>query len=130
MFQTGLKEWLSTKGLKVEDALVRDVACGQVQVQQQNGFFSFNTPIQMPYLPLVQKFPQHPVTKGLERVILQFASPLSYGGDARNVFTPLLLSSDKSASENIPLVFDIQRQWTQSDFPQSNICMGRQNRWR
>ncbi|HRI34986.1 MAG TPA: hypothetical protein PLD02_14655, partial [Saprospiraceae bacterium] len=74
--------------------------------------------------PLVQKFPEHPVTKGLERVILQFASPLSYSGDARNVFTPLLLSSDKSASENLPLVFDIQRQWTQSDFPQSNICMG------
>ncbi len=122
--KTGLKEWLNTKGLKVEDALVRDVACGQVQVQQQNGFFSFNTPIQMPYLPLVQKFPEHPVTKGLERVILQFASPLSYSGDARNVFTPLLLSSDKSASENLPLVFDIQRQWTQSDFPQSNICMG------
>ncbi|MBK9271780.1 MAG: Gldg family protein [Saprospiraceae bacterium] len=119
---TGLDVWLNTKGILVDSALVRDVACGSVQVQQNSGFFSFSTPVQLPYLPLVQNFSNHPVTKGLERVIFQFASPVRYQGNEQ--WTPLVLSSDKSASEKVPLMIDIQRQWTQADFQERNICMG------
>lgn len=119
---TGLEAWLNTRGIIIDSALVRDAACGSVQVQQQAGFFSFATPVQLPYLPLVQNFPSHAVTKGLERVILQFASPVRYQG--AGTFTPLVLSSDKSAVEKVPLMIDINRQWTQADFPESGICMG------
>lgn len=122
MASTGLEAWLLTHGIVVDSALVRDAACGSVQVQQQAGFFSFATPVQLPYLPLVQNFPSHPVTKGLERVILQFVSPVRYMGTGS--FTPLILSSDKSAVEKVPLMIDINKQWTQVDFQESNICMG------
>ncbi|MBK7231858.1 MAG: Gldg family protein [Saprospiraceae bacterium] len=119
---TGLDVWLSTKGIFVDSALVRDVACGSVQVQQQSGFFSFSTPVQLPYLPLIQNFTDHPVTKGLDRIIFQFASPIRYQGSDN--WTPLILSSDKSASEKVPLMIDIQKQWTHADFSEKNICMG------
>lgn len=87
---TGLKEWLMTKGLEIEDALVRDTRCGQVNVQQQQGFFSFSSPVQFPYLPLIQKFPNHPVTKGLEQVMLEFASPLNFKTTTGIQFVPFI----------------------------------------
>lgn len=121
---TGLDIWLSSKGIEVDTSLVRDVACGSVQVQQQNGFFNFSTPVQLPYLPLIQRFPFHPVTKGLERVILQFASPVLFKGIPNSKFTPLVYTSDKSAKENYPIHIDIQKQWTEGEFPDKNICVG------
>ncbi len=121
---TRIDEWLMSKGIIVDTALVRDVACGSVQVQQQNGFFNFSTPVQLPYLPLIQRFPFHPVTKGLERVILQFASPVIFQGVPNSKFTPLVYTSDKSGSDKYPIMIDIQRQWTESDFVEKNICVG------
>lgn len=121
---TGLKEWLLTKGLEIEDALVRDTRCGQVNVQQQQGFFSFSSPVQFPYLPLIQKFPNHPITKGLEQVMLEFASPLNFKNAAGIQFVPFLYTSEASAREKAPLRFDVQRQWTSADFPEKNICVG------
>jgi len=67
---SGVGNWLAEKGIVLENALVKDAACGSVQVQQQTGMFSFATPVQLPYLPLIQNFSNHPVTKGLERVII------------------------------------------------------------
>ncbi len=96
---TGLKEWLQTKGLHVEDALVKDTRCGQVNVQQQQGFFSFSTPVQFPYLPLIQKFSEHPVTKGLEQVMLEFASPMNFTTTHNVAFTSILYTSEKSGRD-------------------------------
>lgn len=124
VMHTGIAEWLSTKGLNTIDALVRDVSCGSVQVQQQSDFFSFATPVQFPYLPLIQKFGDHPATKGLERVIIQFASPLIFSPNNNYSFEPILYTSDKSAFDSIPLTFDINRQWSQSDFTQGKQCIG------
>lgn len=121
---TGLDQWLNSKGLLVDTALVIDAACGSVQVQQQNGFFSYNTPVQLPYLPLIQRFPDHPVTKGLERVILQFASPVMFNGNPNQKFTPLIYTSDKSNVEKYPILINIEKQWTEADFPQRGISVG------
>ncbi|HRI01606.1 MAG TPA: GldG family protein [Saprospiraceae bacterium] len=122
--KTGLAQWLAQKGLEVENALVRDIACGSVQVQQQSDFFSFATPIQFPYLPLIQSFSSHQVTKGLERVILQFASPMNFKGSQGKNFSSLLYTSDQSARQALPIVFDINHQWDRSEFPERQICVG------
>ncbi|MEO6189674.1 MAG: Gldg family protein [Saprospiraceae bacterium] len=122
--KSGVDHWLRSKGVIIDTALVLDVACGSVQVQQQNGMFSFNTPVQLPFLPLIQRFPNHPVTKGLERVILQFASPLIYDGNPNSKFTPLVYTSEKSSVQKYPIVIDIQKQWTESEFREKNICVG------
>ena len=121
---TGLESWLSSKGIQVEDHFVVDANCGAVTVQQQQGFFRIANNVSFPYLPIVNKFADHPLTKGLESVMLQFASPVTYVGDSSKVFTPLLMSSEQSGSMKVPLYFDIQKQWTENDFPMSHITLG------
>jgi ABC-type uncharacterized transport system involved in gliding motility auxiliary subunit len=114
---TGLETWLRNKGLEVEDNFITDVNCGSVAVQQQQGFFTINRNIKFPYLPIINNFPDHPITKGLEAVILQFASTIRYTGDSTKTFTPIALTSDQSGSFATPQYFDIQKEWTEVDFP-------------
>ncbi len=120
----GLADWLARKGIIVEESFVIDMLCGQVSVQQRAGFLTFSNQISFPYLPLVQSFPEHPITEGLNQVILQFASPIRYVGDTTLRFTPLITSSDKSGTARVPVYFDIQREWSQVDFPQRHLVMG------
>ena len=63
------------------------------------------------YLPVIQKFADHPVTKGLEQVILPFASTIQYTGDTSLTFTPIAFSSQKSGTLNPPIYFDVNKQW-------------------
>ncbi len=119
----GMSLWLRNKNIEVEDAFVIDASCGQVTVQQRQGAFTFNTPVQFPYLPLVNQFKGHPITEGLEQVILQFVSPVRFLGDSTKVFTSFLESSEKAGIARNPVFFDVQRQWTENDFPMSNISV-------
>jgi gliding-associated putative ABC transporter substrate-binding component GldG len=121
---TGLETWLSEKGLSVDPSFVIDAQCGSVTVQQRQGFFTINTPVQFPYLPILSNFAEHPVTEGLEQVILPFASPVRFSGDSSLVFTPLAYSSSQAGVMNTPLFFDVNRQWTAADFPMGNVIIG------
>ena len=77
-----------------------------------------------PFLPIVGKFSDHPITKGLETVILPFASPVNFIGDSSKRFTPLIMTSEKSATQKAPVYFDINKQWGEPDFPERNIVIG------
>jgi len=122
---TGLETWLSTKGVLVEPAFAIDQSCGAVTSMQtkQVGFMTINQPVQIqfPYLPIVTQFTEHPITKGLEQVVFQFASPLQFAGDTSKTFTPIATTTEVSGSINAPTQFDIQKQWTQQDFPLSRL---------
>lgn len=118
---TGLEGWLKNKGITVENNFVVDANCASVQVRQQQGGFSFATNVNFPYLPIISDFAEHPVTKGLEAVILQFASSITFNGDTSIKFIPLAKSSKKSGTASAPLYFNIQKQWTENDFPLSGI---------
>ena len=84
--------------------------------------FVMNTPVSFPYLPIITNFTDHPITNGLESVILPFASPIKLNpADTSLSYIPLALSSEKSGIENLPLFFDISRQWVPSDYPLSSI---------
>jgi gliding-associated putative ABC transporter substrate-binding component GldG len=119
----GLEEWLRKKGITISDNFVVDASCGFVTLQQQQGNFTMSTQIQFPYLPLIHKFADNPITKGLESVNLQFASPVSFSGDSLVKFTPIAFTSEKSGSLKTPLYFDVQKQWQMSDFPMSNLVV-------
>jgi len=121
---TGTENWLNSKGLIVEDNFVIDANCGTVGVQQQMGGMNFTTQIQFPYLPRIRNFADHPITKGLEEVILQFASSINYAGDTNMVFTPFAFSSERSGTLTTPLYFDINKKWNNNDFPMSDIVVG------
>jgi gliding-associated putative ABC transporter substrate-binding component GldG len=113
----GLDEWLRKKGINVTDNFIIDADCGAVTLQQQQGGFTFSSQLQFPYLPVIHKFADNPITKGLESVSLQFASPITFTGDSTIKYIPIAFTSDKSGSLKAPLYFDIQKQWELSDFP-------------
>lgn len=114
--------WLSEIGISIEPSFIIDASCGKVTIQQNQGFFNFASQINFPYLPLVTSFPDHPATNGLEAVLFQFASPLRFAG--QGVFTQLVTTSEKAGTQPAPLYFDIQKKWTEADFPLSNIAIG------
>lgn len=120
--ETGLETWLSKKGLVVESNFVVDASCGSVSVRQGN--FPFPVQMRFPYLPMIVNFEDHPVTKGLEQVLLPFASSIVYTGDTSNYFEPIAKTTKKSGTLSAPLYFDINKKWNDNDFPLSNITVG------
>ncbi len=120
---TGLETWLSKKGLQVEKSFVVDARCGTVGVSQRTGGFNMTTQIQFPYLPLITNFAKHPITKGLEQIILQFCSPMHYDGDSSYRFIPLAKSSEHSGIENCPVYFNINKRWGENDFNKSHLIV-------
>jgi ABC-type uncharacterized transport system involved in gliding motility auxiliary subunit len=119
----GMEDWLRKKGITISDNFIIDASCGYVTTRQQQGNFTMSSNIQFPYLPLIHKFADNPITKGLESVSLQFASPITFSGDSSIKFTPIAFSSDKSGSLKTPLYFDIQKVWQKSDFPMSSLVV-------
>jgi gliding-associated putative ABC transporter substrate-binding component GldG len=120
---TGLETWLEKKGIHIENKFLVDASCGNVSVRQQQGTYTISSQISFPYLPLINKFSDHPASTGLETVILQFASPISYTGDTIVKYKPMAYSSEKSGLLSPPLYFDIQKRWTHSDFPFSKLVV-------
>lgn len=62
---TGLESWLQRKGIEVDDSFVTDSKCASVTVNQQQQFFTIQSQVAFPFLPLVSDFADHPVSKGL-----------------------------------------------------------------
>nr|WP_320118186.1 Gldg family protein [uncultured Marinifilum sp.] len=112
---TGLEKWLEKKGLYVEDSFVVDKQCGTVTVKQQ-GFFSIPQQVNFPFLPVVSRFENHSITDGIETLILQFASPISFVGDTILEYKPLAYTSKISGKLRAPISFNIGRSWRTKDF--------------
>ncbi|HAN00026.1 MAG TPA: hypothetical protein DCQ26_15605 [Marinilabiliales bacterium] len=121
---TGLESWLSQKGIIVENNFVIDATCASIGVQQQQGFFTFTSQVQFPYIPIITKFADHAITKGLEQVVAQFVSTVSYAGDSSIHVTPLVFTSEKAGTLSAPLYFDIQKKWDDRDFPLAQLPLG------
>ncbi len=121
--ETGLESWLSQKGIIVNDNFVVDASCGAVTVQQQQGFFTMQTNMSFPFLPVAVNFADHPITKGLENVLFEFASTITYTGDSTRRFFPLVRTTEKSNALPAPQSFNIQKQWTDADFPLRNLTL-------
>ena len=120
---TGLEKWLKEKGIEVEDDFITDAECGAVTMQQQMGFATFQQQVSFPYLPIVSNFSNHPITKGLEQMVMKFASTMKFVGDTTKHFTALAFTSEKSNSLKAPQYFDIQKQWTENDFTQQHLIV-------
>ncbi len=120
---TMVEKWLAQKGIVIDPSLVADAKCGSISVQQQQGVFRYVTQVQFPFLPIVSKFADHPVVKGLEGVIMPFVSPIRYTGDSAVQFTPLAFSSERSAVQKAPFMFNVEKRWTKADFNQKNLVL-------
>ena len=121
---SGLENWLADKGLVIKDNVIIDKHCGNIGVVQQQGQFSMTIPMAFPYLPIIVNFADHPISESLKGVSMTFASSMQYTGKGNIVFTPLLLSSESSGEIPLPATIDIQRKWTDGDFPSQNLTLG------
>jgi gliding-associated putative ABC transporter substrate-binding component GldG len=118
---TGLEAWLMTKGIIVEENFVIDAQCAAIGLQQQTSFGMMTQQVSFPFLPLIGTFSEHPITAGLEGVLMQFASSIKYAGDTSKRFVPIAFSSEQSATIPAPASFDFQKNWTETDFPNQNL---------
>lgn len=118
---TRVETWLKEQGLQVNENFVMDANCGSVTIQQRQGPFMVNTPVNFPYLPIISKFAEHPISEGLSAMVLQFGSSIDFIGDTTSTYTPLAFTSDKSATQSSPVYFNVNKKWQNSDFPLSNI---------
>lgn len=120
----GLKGWLAEKGLALEDQYVIDVNCATVGVMQQMGNMQFQRMIQLPLFPIISNFSGHPVVTNLESVVLQVASPVKITNpDSAVNITPLAFTSSQSGTLPPNQMLDLNRDWQESDFPQSQILV-------
>jgi gliding-associated putative ABC transporter substrate-binding component GldG len=115
--KTNFLDWLKNFGVNVEKKFVVDINCSNVMVRQQQGLFVMSTPVRFPYIPTITTFAKHPITEGLESVMLKFASPVvATPKDSSVKATILAKTSVKSGLKTPPLYFDIMYQWRKSDF--------------
>jgi ABC-type uncharacterized transport system involved in gliding motility auxiliary subunit len=121
---TGLETWLTSKGLIIENNFVVDARCAKISVRQQQEMFNYTTQVPFYYIPIMSGFADHPITSGLEAVIMPFVSNLNYAGDTTKTFTPLVWTSEKSGTQPSPVYFDVSRQWDESDFPMEKLTVG------
>jgi len=120
---TGLETWLRDKGVYVNENFLIDQHCVSATMQQQIGNAIQISSVAIPYIPRVSSFSDHPVTRGLEEVILPFVSTLDFMGDSAVNFTPILFSSELSGTQATPVYFNFQRRWTQADFPLQHLVL-------
>jgi gliding-associated putative ABC transporter substrate-binding component GldG len=117
---TQLETWLNKKGIDVNNNLVIDKNCLRIGVQIQQGMFM---PVAFPYFLKVNNFQDHPASKGLEEVIFQFASSISFSGDSSINFTPLVFSSENAGTKPADGYIDVMHQWSDNDFPISKLTL-------
>lgn len=129
---TGLESWLGQKGIMVEQSFLIDLNAPtfQFQMPQYNPFFGQTVmtmrPTKVFYYPFVsrveEQFVEHPITEGLDQMLLPFASPvnLAVNDTALRTYT-LATSSARSGKQGPPVQFNIDRQWMEQDFPSSKI---------
>ena len=115
---TGLENWLSPKGVLVEQAFLTDVKFFPgVSIPRRQGPFVVNVPVDFPYFPMISNFPDHPVNEGLEEVFLQFASPITIiNNDSAVQIAPIATSTNQSGKIAPPTFFNPEKQWTVQDF--------------
>ena len=97
--QSNIFDILDTYGLSIEENLVLDNNCGQVNVQQQMGVFRMAVPMDYPFIPIINKFNTSDVTvAGLESMTLMFTSEIKADTLLGDNFTPLLFTSNQTSS--------------------------------
>src|SRR5690606_32159833 len=66
---------------------------------------------------------EHPITTGLDALLLEFASTIRFSGDMSVTYTPLALTSAVSDSLSVPGFLDLNRQWKEDDFKAKDLTV-------
>ena len=95
--RVGIEDMLEEFGLKINYDFVVDNYCGRILVTQDQGFLQLQSDRHFPYIPIIQNFSSHVITKGLNAMLLQFVSSITnVKTTSAYTFTPLAKSSSIS----------------------------------
>jgi hypothetical protein len=72
---------------------------------------------------VLNQFEEHPVSKGLEQVYMQFASSINFAGDTTVKYTPILKTSELSGTKPASTYFNLRKEWSDSDFSISHLTV-------
>lgn len=100
--ESNIFDFLSHYGLILSNGLVTDKSCGQIQVQQNQGFFRMVNAIEYPVFPIIHNFNKDQlITANLEGMQLFFVNEVT-PRDSQMTFTSLMKTSDKSGVISAP----------------------------
>ncbi len=114
--EIGLSNWLQSKGISLGKMFIIDANSASIGVQQRQGPFVINTQVKFPYFPIIGDFADHPVSEGLESLLLPLVSPVIAQADSLMSVTILAQTSENSGLVSSPVYIDINKQWALSDF--------------
>lgn len=119
-----LDDYFFKRGVKINYDLALDVQCGFIDaVANVNGRDQL-TPQRWVYFPLVRTFPDHPITRNLDGVLLRFASTLDTVATPGIEKTVLLRSSPYSKGMKGPQVVDFNETIRYRPNPQDFVADG------
>ncbi|MBW6515992.1 MAG: GldG family protein [Candidatus Cloacimonetes bacterium] len=105
--RSNLFDLLEYYGIRIKENLVTDANAGQIQVQRQQGIFSFATPVSYPPFPVISNVNKdHVVTRNLENLQMIFVSEIDRVANPSLDFVELLKTSENSGEIRGPQ-FDI-----------------------
>lgn len=102
--KSNLFPMLNHYGIEMENNLVLDASCGEVQVRQQQGMFNMAIPVKYPFLPILTNVNQeHEIVKNLDQMQMVYASEIKAPESKTNLnFEPLIYTSDNSGQVTGP----------------------------
>jgi len=96
--ESNIFDFLSHYGFDVGRDMLIDKNCGQIQIQQQQGFFTFSSAVNYPpFINIHRMNKENLIVKDLEEVKVFFVNQLT-PSDSSVTFVPLLMTSDKTGS--------------------------------
>jgi gliding-associated putative ABC transporter substrate-binding component GldG len=119
-----LDDMLAKYGLHLHTDLVRDMQCANVTIVQQQFGMNIQSQVPFPYLPVISGFnPDNAMVKGLQSVILFFASSIdTNGAGAQGLRAQVLASTSKQSGRQTEMfMINPLEQWTRDQFTENAI---------
>lgn len=98
--RTGLTAWLEKLGIRMGPGVVISPRCGTMHMRQPGS--NYTTPAPFPYAPVLSRFATHPATVGIELMLMNIVSPLSYEGTEETQSTCLIETGTQATIEAMP----------------------------
>ncbi len=123
---TNFNNLLEQYGISVNSDYVVDALAPSEILQMQAGPGQIQMiPVKFFYFPTIIDFSDNPVVGGIEEITFRgLISSISYNGTDSGAYTPILKTSEKSGTKGNYYLQELMRNWTEADFPLSEITVG------
>lgn len=122
VLNTGIETLLAAYKTPINPDLLRDINSNTIGVRQNRGGFQFVNQVQYPYLPIIKTFGEHPISKGLESIILNFTSTLDLTlADTSIKINALAFSSDRAGTARGFFNLNPFQDWKEDQFIEKHL---------